>query len=145
MFVPGIVPGLVYALKCFTCPGDKILIQTSVYHLFRMIIEKNQREVVYNPLELKDGKYHFNAIHFREAIKDCKLFILCNPHNPRGKVWSREDLIVMADICYDKGVLVLTDEIHADLSLSGFSHTSFATVSESMAKQYYVYGCQQGI
>lgn len=129
-FVPGIVPGLAFAIKCFTNPGDKILIQPPVYHPFRMIIEDNNREVVYNPLMLEDGKYSFDADHFRQAIKGCKLFILCNPHNPGGKVWSKNDLVLMAGICYDNGVLVLSDEIHADLALPGFTHTPFATVSE---------------
>lgn len=129
-FIPGIVPGLAFAIKCFTNPGDKILIQPPVYHPFRMIIEGNNREVVCNPLILRDGKYNFDALHFRQAIKGCKLFILCNPHNPGGKVWSKDELAQMAAICYDNGVLVLSDEIHADLALPGFTHTPFATVSE---------------
>lgn len=129
-FIPGVVPGLAYAIHCFTNPGDKILIQPPVYHPFRMIIEKNGRVPVNNPLVLEDGRYTLDEIHFREAVKGCKLFILCNPHNPGGKVWSREDLERMADICYAENVLVLSDEIHADLTLPGYTHTPFASISE---------------
>lgn len=129
-FVPGVVPGLAYAVHCFTRPGDRILIQPPVYHPFRMIIERNERKAAYNPLVLEDGTFRLDKEGFRKAVKGCKLFILCNPHNPGGKVWSREDLVYMASVCRKEQVLVLSDEIHADLVLSGHEHVSFATVSE---------------
>lgn len=129
-FTPGIVPGIAFVLNCFTKPGDKVLVQTPVYHPFFLVTEHNNREVVYNPLVLENGQYRMNLEHFKEVIKGCKLFILCNPHNPGGRVWSKEELSAIAEICYDNGTLVLSDEIHADLTLPGFKHTPFAKVSE---------------
>lgn len=129
-FTPGVVAGLALAINCFSNPGDKVLIQTPVYHPFFLVTEKNERKVVYNPLILEDGQYRMNMEEFRELAKECKIFILCNPHNPGGRVWSKEELSEVAEICYENNVLVLSDEIHADLTLPGFQHIPFATVSE---------------
>ena len=129
-FAPGIVPGISSAIQCFTEPGDKIMIQPPVYHPFAMIIRENGREIVNNPLILENGRYRMDFNHMQEAVHGCRMFILCNPHNPGGRVWSPEELRRVAEICTANGTLVVSDEIHADLTLPGRRHTVFATVSE---------------
>ena len=129
-FVPGIVPGLGMALNTFTEPGDKVMIQPPVYGPFHWLNERNDRTLVTNPLKLVDGTYRMDMEAFREQIKGCKVFILCNPHNPGGIVWTEEELNEVAEICYEEGVLVFSDEIHADLTLPPHKHRPFAMVSE---------------
>lgn len=129
-FTPGIVVGLAHVLKCVTQPGDKVLIQSPVYHPFFLVTEHNYRKVVRNPLVLENGQYKIDWKNFKEAVIGCKLFILCNPHNPGGRVWTKEELATMAEICYDNGTMVISDEIHADLTLPGYTHTPFAKISE---------------
>lgn len=130
-FVPGIVRAIAFAVNCFTEVGDKVMVQPPVYHPFFLVSERNNREVVYNPLEIRDGQVHINFDRFRQDIKGCKLFILCNPHNPGGRVWNLEELKAIADICHENGTMVISDEIHADLTLPGYRHHSFSTVSET--------------
>ena len=129
-FVPGIVPGIGMALNAFTRPGDKVMIQPPVYGPFHWLNERNGRTLVTNPLKLTDGMYRMDMDAFREQIKGCKVFILCNPHNPGGIVWKEEELQQVADICHEEGVLVFSDEIHADLTLPPYKHRPFAMVSE---------------
>ena len=129
-FVPGIVPGLGMALNTFTEPGDKVMIQPPVYGPFHWLNERNDRTLVTHPLKLVDGTYRMDMEAFREQIKGCKVFILCNPHNPGGIVWTEEELNEVAEICYEEGVLVFSDEIHADLTLPPHKHRPFAMVSE---------------
>ena len=129
-FTPGIVRGLAFALQCFTAPGDKVMVMPPVYHPFFLVTEHNHREVVYSPLLLKDGQYQIDFERFRADVKGCKMLILSNPHNPGGVVWKREELEAVADICADDNVIVLSDEIHADLTLPPYRHLPFAMVSE---------------
>ena len=129
-FVPGIVPGIGMALNAFTAPGDKVMIQPPVYGPFHWLNERNGRTLVINPLKLVDGMYRMDMDAFREQVKGCKVFILCNPHNPGGVVWTEEELQLVADICHEEGVLVFSDEIHADLTLPPYKHRPFAMVSE---------------
>ena len=129
-FVPGIVPGLGMALNTFTEPGDKVMIQPPVYGPFHWLNERNDRTLVTHPLKLVDGTYRMDMEDFREQVKGCKVFILCNPHNPGGIVWTEEELNEVAEICYEEGVLVFSDEIHADLTLPPHKHRPFAMVSE---------------
>ena len=129
-FVPGIVRGIAFAVNCFTQPGDKVMVQPPVYHPFFLVTEHNNRQVVYSPLDIHDGQVHINFERFEQDIKDCKLFILCNPHNPGGRVWKEEELQRVAEICKKNGTLVVSDEIHADLTLPGYKHHPFPTVSE---------------
>ncbi|NDV65965.1 MalY/PatB family protein [Bacteroides sp. 224] len=129
-YTPGIVTGLGLAIQCFTQPGDKVMVQPPVYHPFFLVTEHNHREVVWNPLILEDGQYRMDMENFRKQIKGCKLFILCNPHNPGGRVWTKEELEEVAHICYENNVLVVSDEIHADLTLAPYVHHPFANVSE---------------
>ncbi|MBQ8888757.1 MAG: PatB family C-S lyase [Bacteroidaceae bacterium] len=129
-FVPGIVPGIGMAMNAFTEKGDKVMIQPPVYHPFRWLTERNGRTLVLNPLKWEDGMLRMDLDAFRQQIKGCKLFILCNPHNPGGVVWKEEELKAVAEICYEEGVLVFSDEIHADLTLPPRTHRPFALVSE---------------
>ena len=129
-FVQGIVPGLGMALNTFTQPGDKVMIQPPVYGPFHWLNTRADRTLVTNPLKLVDGTYRMDMEAFREQVKGCKVFILCNPHNPGGIVWTEEELNEVAEICYEEGVLVFSDEIHADLTLPPHKHRPFALVSE---------------
>ena len=129
-FVPGIVRGQAFALQCFTKPGDKVMVMTPVYHPFFLVTERLGREVVYSPLDLYDGHYHIDFERFSKDIRGCRLLILCNPHNPGGRVWTKEELSQIADICYESGTLVISDEIHADLTLPPYKHSTFALISE---------------
>lgn len=133
-FVGGIVPGIAYALQCFTKPGDKILIQTPVYHPYILVPKANEREVVESPLQLVNGQYVIDFEDFEKKARDCKMFLFCHPHNPGGRVWTAGEMQRIAEICAANGVLVLSDEIHADLTLSGFHHIPFAKVSETAAQ-----------
>ena len=130
-FVPGIVPGIAFVVSCFTEPGDTILIQPPVYHPYFHVPEWNERKVVTNPLTLVNGQYEIDFEDFEKKVKECKLFLLCHPHNPGGRVWRREELVRMADICAENNVIVISDEIHADMTFKGFEHIPFATVSEN--------------
>lgn len=129
-FVPGIVPGIGMAMNALTERGDKVLVQPPVYHPFMWVTERNGRTLILNPLKWEGEGYRMDMDAFRQLIKGCKLFILCNPHNPGGVVWKEEELREIAEICYEEGVLVFSDEIHADLTLPPYRHTPFAKVSE---------------
>lgn len=129
-FTPGIVRGLAFAVQCFTEKGDKIMVMPPVYHPFFLVSERNERQVVFSPLVLKEGSLYIDFDRFEKDIDGCKLLILSNPHNPGGRVWTKEELHRIAEICYDKGTLVISDEIHADLTLPPYHHSTFALVSE---------------
>ena len=133
-FVPGVVPALAMAVQAFTQRGEKVMIQQPVYNPFAQVIRNNPRELVNCPLELKDGQYHINFKLFEKKIKGCKLFLFCHPHNPGGRVWTREELKKVATICAQNNVIIVADEIHADLTLLPYEHIPFASVSEE-AKQ----------
>lgn len=133
-YIPGIVKGIGLAVQCFTQPGDKVIIQPPVYHPFRLVSTRMGREVVYNPLKLEDGIYKMDFEQLESLIdKDCKMLILSNPHNPGGVVWEKEALVKLAQICSAHGILVISDEIHAEMTYPQFRHHPFATVSEEAA------------
>ena len=138
-FVPGVVPALAMAVQAFTERGEKVMIQQPVYNPFAQVIRNNHRELVNCPLELKDGQYHINFEVFEEKIKGCKLFLFCHPHNPGGRVWTREELQKVAAICAQNNVIIVADEIHADLTLPPYQHIPFATVSEEAAQNSVVF------
>lgn len=134
-FVPGIVPGIAFSIQCFTNPGDKILIQTPVYAPYINVPKNNRRIVVESPLKINnENKLEIDFKDFEEKAKECKLFLLCHPHNPGGKVWTVVELQKMAEICRKTGTIVVSDEIHADLTLKPFCHHPFASVSEDAAQ-----------
>lgn len=133
-FVPGIVRGQALALLCFTQPGDRVLVMTPVYHPFFLVTERLGRQVVRSSLDLRDGHYHIDFDRLRRDVQGCKVLILCNPHNPGGRVWTVEELRQIAAICHESGTLVISDEIHADLTLPPYKHHPFATVSMEAAR-----------
>lgn len=128
-YIPGIVPGIHHAVCALTEKEDKILIQPPVYHPFRQVIEGTGRRVICSPLTLHEGRYHMNFDQLAQELDDCKLFILCNPHNPGGVAWTHEELKQVATLCETKGVTVISDEIHADMVFKPHKHHPFATVS----------------
>ena len=134
-FIPGIVKGIGFVVNVFTKPGEKVIIQPPVYHPFRMTPEDNGREVVFNPLRLReDGYYDMDFDNLSEVCDDkCRVLILSNPHNPAGVCWSKETLQRLADFCYEHSIIVISDEIHSDMALFGNRHVPFASVSERAA------------
>ena len=130
---PGVVAALKNAVVAFTQPGDAILIQEPVYHFFRAAPESNGRKVVSNDLVFENGAYHIDFCDFEKKISsnNVKLFILCNPHNPTGNVWTRDELYQMGMICKKYNVLVVADEIHQDFVFPGNKHTSFLSVDST--------------
>lgn len=133
-FIPGIVAGISYALLSLTQPSDKVLVTTPVYPPFLNLPKESRRELVCSPLEIKDGRFAFDYEDFERKAEGCKLFILSNPHNPAGTVWGKEVLQRIGDICERKGLLVISDEIHADLTLPPHKHVSYSTVGDTAAK-----------
>jgi len=124
LITPGIVFAIGMAIRAFTKENDGVLIQEPVYYPFKSIIQKNGRIVVDNPLVLKDNYYQIDFMDFEEKIRknNVKLFVLCNPHNPVGRVWKKDELMQMAEICKRYGVIIVSDEIHADFAWTGHKH-----------------------
>ena len=133
-FVPGIVPGIAFVISCFTEPGDTVLIQPPVYHPYIHVPTNLGRTLRRNRLDLVDGQYQIDFERFERDVRGCKLFLLCHPHNPGGRVWTEEELCRMAEICHREGVIVVSDEIHADLTLPPYQHVPFAKVSAEAAE-----------
>jgi len=131
-FLPGIVPGIAFAVQTFSETGDEVIIQPPVYYPFIHVVKKNDRQLVYNQLKVIDGKFEMDFDDLEKKITPkTKLFILCNPHNPGGRAWDAETLKRLAELCAKHNIIVVSDEIHADMALSGFKHTPFASVSET--------------
>lgn len=133
---PGVVFALAMAVKAYTEPGDGVLIQQPVYYPFSEVIADNGRRVVSNTLYLGgDDRYHIDLDDFEQKIVNerIKLFLLCSPHNPVGRVWTAEELTAMGDICVKHGVTVVCDEIHHDLVFKG-RHIVFASLKEEFAQ-----------
>ena len=133
---PGVVFGLASAIKAFTKEGESVLIQTPVYYPFKNMIEANNRRTVTSSLFEKDGKWQIDFEDFEKKIieNDVKLFILCSPHNPVSRVWTRDELKRMADICLKHNVIVFADEIHNDFVYEPNIHTVFSTLSAEIAE-----------
>lgn len=127
---PGVVYALAAAIRAFTEPGDGVLIQNPVYYPFGEVIRGNDRALVDNTLLEKDGKYTMDLEDFERKVREnhVKLFLLCNPHNPVGRVWTREELLQAGEICHKHGVLVVSDEIHHDFVYPGNRHFVFAAL-----------------
>jgi cystathionine beta-lyase len=135
-FAVGIVPAMAELVREFVQPGEKVLIQTPVYPEFYNVVEVWEgREVVENRLLEKDGWYDIDFEDFEEKLKSgVKLFILCNPHNPIGRIWTKEELVKMGELCLKYNVPMISDEIHGDLELYGNKYTAFGTLSEELKK-----------
>lgn len=142
MKTPGVVFALGAAVKAFTKPGDAVLIQNPVYYPFTNIIRDNDRRVIDNTLVYekrvteRKSQYSIDYEDFERKIvqENIKLFILCNPHNPVGRVWNREELQYLGEICLHHHVIVVSDEIHNDFVYPGFEHTVFANVDPRFAE-----------
>jgi cysteine-S-conjugate beta-lyase len=127
---PGIVPAVNMMVQTFTKPGDKVIIQTPVYHPFFWAVNYNGRQLIKNPLKLENGKFTMDFEDLKQKIdKRTKLLILCNPHNPVGRVWNKTELETLAKICLENNILVVSDEIHCDIIMPGKKHIPFATIS----------------
>lgn len=131
-FIPGIVAGISFAIQALTQPGDSILILTPVYPPFVNLPQGSQRTLVCSPLKVENGRFAIDFDDLERKAKGCRMMILSNPHNPVGTVWSREELQHIAHLCQENGIILIADEIHADLTLpkAPMPHTSFSTVSE---------------
>ncbi|MCC8146142.1 MAG: pyridoxal phosphate-dependent aminotransferase [Bacteroidales bacterium] len=131
LFTSGVVPALSAVIKALTVPGDKVIVQTPVYNCFFSSIRNDQCEMVSNELIYKDNTYHidFDDLEQKAADPKAKLLLLCSPHNPVGRVWKKEELIRIGEICLRNHVIVVSDEIHCDLVYPGHTHIPFASVS----------------
>ena len=132
---PGIVAALPLAINALTSAGDKILIQTPVYPPFHAIVKENGRTLVKSPLINTETGWEIDWADFESRLADgVKMFILCSSHNPLGRIWSPEELKRMGELCCKYGIVIFSDEIHADLSLYGNRHTVMASISEEIAQ-----------
>lgn len=135
MFSPAVITSISLLIQNLTQKNDKIMIQEPVYSPFHSIVESNERNLVINPLvKLDDGSYVMDYEDIEAKIKDVKVFILCNPHNPVGRVWTREELTRLGEICLKHNVLVISDEIHSDIILKNHKHTPFASISKEFSE-----------
>lgn len=132
---PGVVFAIAIAIRAFTQKGDAILIQQPVYYPFANKVTENDRQLVVNPLVLKNGRYEMDFADMERKIVDyhVKMLLLCSPHNPVGRVWTKEELLRVGEICQKHGVLVVSDEIHADFTYAGHTHRVFASVKSEFA------------
>lgn len=133
-YVVAVVPGLVNAIQAFTNPGDKVLINSPVYHPFHSIIGNCGRTKIISSLIYKDGTWSLDFEDMENKLRDTrvKLFLLCNPHNPVGRVYTREELMRIAKMCLENNVIVVSDEIHSDLVYEGHTHIPFSSLSDEI-------------
>ena len=145
---PGIVYAIASAIHAFTKEGDAVLIQQPVYYPFMECIMDSDRTLVNNQLIYQDGKYTIDFEDFENKIikNNVKLFLLCSPHNPVGRVWTKEELTKMGEICVEHHVIILSDEIHCDFTYDGYTHTVFASINDTFAEQCsYMYLAKQNL
>lgn len=134
VFCPGVVVALSSIIQTFTEQGDAVIIQPPVYYPFKSMIVRNGRQVIYNELKIENGRYEMDFEDFKKKITpNVKILILCNPHNPGGRVWTKDELTELGRICIENNVLVVSDDIHHDLVYEGHSYTPFASISEQFA------------
>lgn len=140
-YIPGIVKGIGMAINVFVKNDEKVIIQTPVYHPFRLTPEGNGRKVVYNPLKETDGSYEMDFEQLAQVTDDkCRLLILSNPHNPAGICWDVDTLRRLAKFCYERNIIVISDEIHSDMAIFGHKHVPFASVSDEAAQVSITFG-----
>lgn len=133
IYTSGVVPAVSAVIKALTVPGDKVIVQTPVYNCFFSSIRNNGCEIVSNPLRRTADTYEmdFNALERCAADPRAKVMLLCNPHNPAGRVWTPDELTRLGNICLRNGVTVVADEIHCELVYQGFKYTPFASLSDA--------------
>lgn len=136
LFTTGVVPALSATIKALTVPSDKVIVQAPVYNCFFSSIRNNKCEMVSNDLVYRNGTYtiDFDDLEKKTSDPAAKLLLLCNPHNPAGRVWTREELVRIGEICLRNGVTVVSDEIHCDLVFSGHQHIPFASISHNFLR-----------
>lgn len=135
-WAPGVVAGLAFALEAYTKPGDEVIIQPPVYPPFRETVELSGRRTVNNPLKRENGRYTFDLEHLEKIVTPtCRVLILCSPHNPVMRVWTREELTALAELAERKDMLIIADEIHQDLVFKDAKHICFASLSEDAANR----------
>ncbi len=133
-FSPGVVPALNICTLAYTLPGDDIILQPPVYTPFYGAVTDHGRRLLFNPLLETDGGYRFDSDGLRKAITPAtRMLILSNPHNPVGRAWTADELNELVDICHEHGIIILSDEIHSDLTLPGVRHVPLASLSEKAA------------
>jgi cystathionine beta-lyase len=130
---PGVVSALYIAIRALTEPGEGVLIQQPVYYPFESSVKQTERKLLVNELVYSDGHYSIDFQDFENKIKEAKLFILCNPHNPVGRVWKEDELTRMGEICLRHGVIVISDEIHQDFIYPGNNHIVFTKLDPRFA------------
>lgn len=133
IYTSGVVPAVSAVIKALTVPGDKVIVQTPVYNCFFSSIRNNGCEIVSNPLRRTADTYEmdFDALERCAADPRAKVMLLCNPHNPAGRVWTPDELTWLGNICLRNGVTVVADEIHCELVYQGFKYTPFASLSDA--------------
>lgn len=133
IYTSGVVPAVSAVIKALTVPGDKVIVQTPVYNCFFSSIRNNGCEIVSNPLRRAADTYEmdFDALERCAADPRAKVMLLCNPHNPAGRVWTPDELTRLGNICLRNGVMVVADEIHCELVYQGFKYTPFASLSDA--------------
>ena len=135
-WAPGVVAGLAFSLMAFTKPGDGVIIQTPVYPPFYAIIDEAGRKIVKNPLKRENGRFVMDLEGLEKLVTPtCRTLIICSPHNPVARVWTREELEALADIAKRKDILVISDEIHQDLVFSDAKHICIASLSDEMSSR----------
>lgn len=136
IFSPGVMPAISACVQAFTDPEDKIIIQQPVYYPFINAIKNNGRKIVNNKLQNIDGKYNidFKDLENKAIDTDVKMMILCNPHNPVGRVWKRHELERIAEICYKNNIILIADEIHQDIIFKPHKHISILSIDEKYEK-----------
>ena len=132
LFTTGVVPALSAIIKALTVPGDKVIVQSPVYNCFFSSIRNDECQMVSNDLVYKNGIYSIDFDDLEEKASDpkAKLLLLCNPHNPAGRVWTKYELMRIGEICIKNDIIVVSDEIHCDIVYEGHTHIPFASISE---------------
>ena len=132
---PGVVAGFTLAIETFSKPGDEVIVQPPVYFPFFDSVKGTRRNLVENPLKQENGRYTFDFNDLKSKISEkTKLLLLCNPQNPGGMVWRKDELEELSAICLENNIMVISDEIHSDLTYEGYKHIPFTRVSEEAAK-----------
>lgn len=133
-FTPGGVPALHMLIKAFTKPGDQVIVQTPVYYPFFDAIKSGNCEILDNPLLFENNRYTMDLADLKSKVNShTKMIILCNPHNPIGRVWCEAELRELGELCINNNILIVSDEIHQDIVFDGFQHIPFATISDEFA------------
>lgn len=135
-YISGVVPALSATIQTFSNPGDKVIVFSPVYYPFYDMVTYNDRKLITSPMEYRNGRYYMDLQDFEAKLDgDVKLLLLCNPHNPGGTVWTREELEQLGKICVKHNVMIVSDDIHADLVFENHTYNAIASISDDIAKQ----------